>query len=87
MGFFKLDPASLNNRNGFAWMVPCSSVERFLAMDFRPLAEAGLVGIAVWITDAQWVMNAGITDVQWQRRALIDREFTASWPAGRRAAE
>lgn len=84
LGYFKSGPADLNNRNSFAWLRPGRTKAEFDAIDWRQLADAGLQGIAMWFTDAQWGHTAGITDVQWQDRRVIDSEFNAKWPTGKR---
>jgi hypothetical protein len=83
-GWIKLGHADLNNRNGFDWVRPGRTHEQFLAADWRELAAAGLVGIAVWFSDAQWGLNAGVTDAQWCRRAIIEADFNSKWPTGHR---
>lgn len=72
LGFWKENHAQLNNRNGFNWVRPCKSAHDFKAIDWKALAAAGLDGVAMWITDAQWGSNAAVTDRQWQARIPIE---------------
>lgn len=81
-----MHPADLNNRNAFVWMRPCRTEAEYLATDWSALAKAGLEGIAMWITDAQWGHNSNVTDHQWTHRSIIEAQFNAQWPTGRRAA-
>ena len=79
--------ADINNRNGFDWVRPARTHEEFDATNWNELAGAGLVAVAFWHTDAQWGATAGLTDAQWQDRRLVDLEFNASWPYGKRPAK
>ncbi|MGD1088714.1 MAG: hypothetical protein ABR955_08310 [Verrucomicrobiota bacterium] len=83
-GWMKIGHAEINNRNGFNWIRPVQTVADFNSKDWRQLADAGLVGLAIWFCDAQWGKNAAITDVQWQNRALIESQFNSKFPSGRR---
>ena len=76
--------ADINNRNGFDFIRPCVTGNQFDAYDWTMLAEAGLEGIAFWITDAQLGAVDGITDKQWLNRRVIEKEFNAKRPTGRR---
>jgi len=71
-GWMRSTPAQLNNRNAFNFIRPCRTHEEFLALDVKRLASLGMVGIAFWITDAQWGKNAPITDKQWEERRVIE---------------
>jgi hypothetical protein len=63
-GWLRLGHADLNNRNAFDWVRPTRTREEFRETDWRQIANLGLVGIAVWISDAQWGRDTGITDMQ-----------------------
>lgn len=71
-GWMPTDRAAINNRHGADWLRPVARREMFEAYDWTPLAAAGAQGLAYWITDAQWGINAGATDKQWQRRVTIE---------------
>ena len=87
-GWMKMSSgAEVNNRNAFNWMKPVVSREKFETMDWTKLANAGLEALAVWITDAQWGESAAITDHQWADRRVIELDFNAKWPTGRRDAK
>lgn len=60
-----------DNRNALNWARPVRTNEQFMATDWSQIANAGLEGTAFWLSDAQWGANAGITDKQWQQRAII----------------
>jgi hypothetical protein len=75
LGGWELNPAQLNNRNGFNYCLPCRTMEDFKKFDFRVKGFNGLKGIAIWFSDAQWGQNSSITDFQWQNRIQIDPEF------------
>lgn len=83
-GWIRIGHAELNNRNAFNWVRPVRTNEQFNTTDWTKLANAGLVGIGVWLCDAQWGKNSGITDVQWQNRAIIEADFNSKWPTGHR---
>ncbi len=83
-GWIRTGPAELNNRNAWNWIRPGQTSEDFNQRDWSDLANAGLEGIAIWFCDAQWGANAGITDVQWINRAIIESDFNSKWPNGRR---
>ena len=84
-GWIKQHPAEHYNRNAFNWMRPCRTEAQYLAMEWSPFAKAGLEGIAMWITDAQWGHTASVTDHQWQLRSTIEADFNSQWPTGRRS--
>lgn len=83
-GWIKLIPAQVNNRMAFNWVRPVRTNDQFNATDWLSLANAGLIGIAIWICDAQWKVGGDITDRQWQNRAIIEADFNRQWPTGRR---
>lgn len=83
-GWMKLGHADLNNRNGFNWVRPVQEEKDFINKNWSELANVGLEGIAIWFTDAQWGADAAVTDVQWQKRAIIEADFNSKWPTGRR---
>jgi hypothetical protein len=71
-GWVKTGHAALNNRNGFDWIRPVRTREQFQETDWMDFAAHGLEAIAVWFSDAQWGMIAGITDNQWRDRRIIE---------------
>jgi hypothetical protein len=68
---------------GFDWMLPVCASENFRTFDWRPLANLGLAGVAVWVTDAQWEEQAGFTKRQWLWRATVEMCFNNKYPEGR----
>lgn len=73
LGFLELDPAHVNNRNGFgfqAFIKDRQKVEEFRAMAPK-LKSLGFEGLAFFITERQWELNGGMTDKQWQDRIII----------------
>lgn len=83
-GWIKLGHAELNNRNGFDWVRPGITKEQFDQQDWTKLADTGLEAIAIWFCDAQWKNGSSLTNTQWKNRAIIQSDFNAKWPTGRR---
>lgn len=71
--WIEIDAAGINNRNGFNWVHGNRTKEQFKSVDWQKLAEAGLVGVAAWVCDAQWGLDAGLTDAQWRDRVILRR--------------
>ncbi len=72
-GWIKLNShADTNNRNGFDYIRCAVDGNYFKTYDFKPFKEAGLQGLAIWFSDAQWKYNSGFTDKQWQNRRIIE---------------
>lgn len=68
-GFFKMHIGDVNNRLGASWVKPCASKNLCEQKNLlESLKGRGMIGIATWISDAQWGKNLPETDVQWQRR-------------------
>jgi hypothetical protein len=69
LGFFRMTPAQVNNRNAWNWARPCAG--RGIC-DFRAqildLVNFYARGFAAEFTDIQWKHNAGLTDLQWRGR-------------------
>lgn len=70
-GWMRQSRAQINNRIGTDWSLPCVSREKFSREYFAKLESAGLSGLAIWITDAQWSKNMRETDAQWHNRIVI----------------
>jgi len=83
-GWIRIGHTELNNRNGWDWILPTVSGDRFDTQDWRPLATKGLEAIAIWFTDAQWGANTGITEYQWRDRRIIESDFNQKWATGKR---
>lgn len=83
-GWMRSHHADRNNRNAFDWVKPTITHDQFDHTNWNDLASRGLEAVAFWLTDAQWGRNAGLTDRQWQDGRLIELEFNAKWPYGKR---
>ena len=73
IGFLEMDPAQINNRNGFnfqAFIKDQEKIEEFRALTPK-LKSLGFEGIALFITERQWEINGAMTDKQWQDRIII----------------
>lgn len=71
-GFWKVNHAEPNNRNGCDYIQPVGgrSPADFKVL-FTKLAKRGFRGVAFEWRDIQWKHNAGITNKQWQSRVQI----------------
>lgn len=84
-GWIKLCPADVNNRDACNWVRPVRTEAEYLTSDWTPLANAGLEGVAFWVSDLQWGKSAAATTAQWSRRSVIEFVFNSVYPTGRRA--
>ena len=68
---WRQDHAQLNNRDAFGAVIPNKTREDFAAFDWSRLSTLGMEAVAVWISDAQWGANSGMTTAQWRARKEI----------------